>query len=203
VSTAAHMLGCVLSLSLAAALPGCNKLPRLGWQRMVHQQRGAPYRSSPYLPHGELMQPPPAGTVARNAPRGPRPLVEGLDGNAYTTSLPLPLDRDLLERGHARFDVFCATCHGLTGDGVSVVAHEMSLRKPPSLVDARVRGFPPGRIFRVITDGYGLMPSYAYALEVSDRWAVVAYLHALQRSASTQLSELPPALQRRALGVLR
>ena len=79
----------------------------------------------------------------------------------------------------------------------------MSLRKPPSLVDDPVRSFPPGRVFQVITDGYGLMPSYASALAVDERWAVVAYLRALTLSAHVTLDALPAAERRRAEEALR
>jgi len=74
----------------------------------------------------------------------------------------------------------------------------MTLRKPPSLVSGEVRDFPAGRVFQVISTGYGLMPSYAAELPVHDRWAVIAYLHALERSQATQLASLPSDVRARA-----
>jgi mono/diheme cytochrome c family protein len=127
----------------------------------------------------------------------------GLAGDTYASSIPIAVDRALLRRGRDRFEVYCAACHGATGDGKSIVAAHMSLRKPPSLVDDPVRSFPPGRVFQVITDGYGLMPSYASALAVDERWAVVAYLRALTLSAHVTLDALPAAERRRAEEALR
>lgn len=111
-------------------------------------------------------QAPPVGAVELHAPlaEAPRP----------------PRTRAELMRGEDRFDRFCAPCHGLAGDGDSAVARAMSLRKPPSLVDATVAKFADVRIESVIANGYGLMPSYAGALAPIDRWAIVDYVRALQ-----------------------
>jgi len=89
------------------------------------------------------------------------------------------LSRALIDRGHDRFDKMCAPCHGVAGDGDSDVARAMTVRRPPSLVDDVVRGFPDDRIYYVIEHGYGVMPSYG-ALAPRDRWAVLAYVRALQ-----------------------
>jgi mono/diheme cytochrome c family protein len=92
-----------------------------------------------------------------------------------------PRSRVLVERGLDRFERFCAACHGVLGDGDSDVARVMTLRKPPSLVDAHVREFDDARIFAVITNGYGVMPSYRTALAPDDRWAVVELVRVLQQ----------------------
>jgi mono/diheme cytochrome c family protein len=113
-------------------------------------------------------------------------------------SIPLPLTPELVARGRDRFDVFCAPCHGSAGEGRSVVAEAMPLVKPPSLVSAELAGKPPGHVFRVITDGFGMMPRYAYQLPAEDRWAVVVYVRALQLSAGVPLASLPPALRAEA-----
>jgi hypothetical protein len=94
-------------------------------------------------------------------------------------------------------------CHGLTGDGASAVATNMVLRRPPSLIAAPVTEFPPGRVFQVMSVGYALMPAYASELPVPDRWAVVAYLQALQRAAGTRLAELPALVRGEAEQALR
>jgi mono/diheme cytochrome c family protein len=90
------------------------------------------------------------------------------------------LTRALIDRGRDRFDRFCAPCHGIAGDSDSDVARAMTLRRPPPLVDDVARRFPDDRIYFVIEHGYGMMPSYAVALAPADRWAVIAYVHALQ-----------------------
>src|SRR5207253_836214 len=99
----------------------------------------------------------------------------------------LPVDRAFLERGRGRYEIFCGACHGLRGDGRSQVALAMELRAPPSLIDPPVDHFPPGRLFRVASDGFGLMPAYAGELDVVERWEVVAYLSALKLSQSVRL----------------
>lgn len=200
-----------LVVLVAAVLAGCDGvLPGPDFERMLDQQKGKPYGAEPLLPDGRTMQAPPAGTVRYTAP-GERArlaahpeLSSGVDANGdYLAVVPIPVDRPLLERGQNRFDVICAACHGLLGDGQSEVARHMEQRRPPSLVDERVRTFPAGRIFRVIGSGYGLMPSYGWALGPKDRWAVVAYLRALEMSQLVRLDDLGPAARRQAEAALR
>jgi len=105
--------------------------------------------------------------------------------------LPLPVTRELLALGRHHFDVACAVCHGLVGDGESLVARNMSLRAPPSL-HLKAQN-PDGWFYQVIAQGFGLMPSYASHLTVEERWAVVAYLRALQLSQAARLDTVPPA----------
>jgi mono/diheme cytochrome c family protein len=111
----------------------------------------------------------------------------------YVTAFPLKVDRPLIALGKKRFDITCATCHGPVGDGDSIVARQMSLRPPPSLHNYTDR--PPGYIFEVITHGFGMMASYAGELTVRERWAVVAYIRALQLSQATPLAKAPPEAQ--------
>jgi hypothetical protein len=94
---------------------------------------------------------------------------------------PPPVTRELVDRGRDRFERFCAPCHGVEGDGNSYIARVMTIRRPPSLVDSVVRGFPDDRLLTVIEHGYGLMPSYASALPPRDRFAIIQFLRALQQ----------------------
>ncbi len=190
-------------VALTLLLGGCeNPVSAIGFERMIDQPRGKAFKASPYFADGRLMRTPPAGAVPIDG-AGSRDRMLGLAGDTYASTIPIAVDRALLRRGQDRFEVYCATCHGSTGDGKSIVAAHMSLRKPPSLVDDPVRSFPPGRVFQVISDGYGLMPSYASALVVDERWAVVAYLRALTLSAHVTLDTLPAAERRRAEEALR
>jgi mono/diheme cytochrome c family protein len=107
----------------------------------------------------------------------------------YVTSVPVPVTRKLLELGRQRYDITCGTCHGTLGDGDSIVARNMALRPPPSL--HRYINRPAGYIFEVATKGFGMMASYAAELTVEERWAVVAYIRALQLSQSTPAAQLP------------
>jgi mono/diheme cytochrome c family protein len=196
-------LGLAGALGLAVFSLGCeNPVTAISFERMIDQPRGKPYKASPYFADGRLMRLPPTGVVPAGAPEA-RSVRTGLDGNAYLTVIPRNIDGALLERGRDGFDVHCAACHGLLGDGNSVVAEHLSLRKPPSLVDEPVRSFPPGRVFQVMSDGYGMMPSYASALAVDERWAVVAYLRALTLTAHAELDALPPEIRQRAQEALR
>jgi mono/diheme cytochrome c family protein len=172
------------------ALAGC---PRL--DPMQRQQKVKAYQASPFWADGLGMRAPPEGTV----PHGqllPLETATGLgpDGKAIAL-VPIPVDAKLLARGRSRFDITCATCHGVLGDGESQVSLNMALRRPPSL--HAYRDVPDGHIFRVISEGFGLMPSYAAELPVEDRWAVVAYVRALQLSQYATLDQVPPDARRK------
>jgi mono/diheme cytochrome c family protein len=185
-------------LALAACKGGAAS-PDLA--RMKRQHRPSPYAASPLFSDGRAMRTPPAGTIPRGATLAPA-LAGGVVGGAYLARPPLPVTRALVERGRDRYDVYCAVCHGVFGDGDAAVASVMELRRPPSLLHPTARAFPPGRLFQVVSRGYGLMPSYDEALSVEDRWAVVAYVRALQLAQGVPLDALPPPLRadaRRAL----
>jgi mono/diheme cytochrome c family protein len=158
---------------------------------MLKQEKRLAYDTDPILPRGMAMQQPPDGTVPVDTVAGDPLLTTGVAAGRWAERIPMRFDRAFVEEGRARFDVFCATCHGVTGDGNSLVADKMSLRKPPSLQDARIRAFPSGRVFQTIREGYGVMPSYAVQLSIHDAWAVVAYVRALQLSRGAQVATLP------------
>ncbi len=189
-------------LAAALLLAGCGqKADAIDWLRMKDQtsMKALPYTASPYFPDGRTMRTPPAGTVPRERDVDDPTLTSGLDpGGAYAAAIPVPVDGALLERGRERFEITCAACHGLLGDGDSDVARAMRLRKPPSLHEERIKGYPPGRIYQVISAGFGLMPSYRTQLGVSDRWAVVAYVRALQLRQGVQLAALPAEIRAEA-----
>jgi mono/diheme cytochrome c family protein len=141
---------------LAVALVACdNGGATPDWSRMIDQPKLLPFAA---------MREPPAGTVSRE--------------HVAAGELP-PITRALLDRGANRFAIVCATCHGVTGDGDSLVARNMQRRKPPSLHEARIAALPPARVYDIITEGYGLMPSFAGLLAPADRWAVIAYARTL------------------------
>lgn len=179
----------VAALLVAAACG--RKADYIDWQRMEEQAKGTPYRDTPYFSDGRVLQVPPEETVSREDTLGEPNLTEGMVGTTYTGRIPFRVTAEVMERGRERFNITCAACHGLAGDGESEVAKQMTLRKPPSLVEPSIRAYPPGRIFRVITFGYGLMPTYGTHLSVHDRWAVIAYLRALQLASGSKLADLP------------
>lgn len=176
-----------------AALAGCRRADAghaWSFERMLDQQRADAFAESPVFADGKAMRVPPHGTVPYGA-AADYDLRQAQEDGEFRARVPLRVDRALLERGRARFDVFCAPCHGVAGDGESVVAEVMPLRKPPSLVAPPLSELRVGRIFQVVTLGYGLMPSYADELGAYDRWAVSAYVLALRKSRSTELAKLP------------
>jgi mono/diheme cytochrome c family protein len=175
-------LGGVVALLSVVALGGCDVL-----DPMMKQQKVKPYRPSPFDADGIAMRAPPAGVVAA----GGAIAAEvgggaGADGKALPR-IPVPVTPELLAVGRKKFDINCAVCHGLLGDGDSLVAKNMSQRPPPSL-HQRVWA-EDGRYFQVVTHGFGVMPSYAAALTIEERGAVVAYVRALQLSQRARIEQ--------------
>ena len=159
---------------------------------MVKQAKYKAYAPNPFFADGRAMRTPPAGTVARVQQLGSTQLIRGVDERGVKISnFPLVLDRALLELGRKKYEIHCALCHGLAGDGQSLIASQMSLKTPPSLHERRQ--LVNGHIYEVVTNGYGLMAGYGVELSVEERWAVVAYVRALQRTETARLEDAPPA----------
>jgi mono/diheme cytochrome c family protein len=171
---------------------GLQCVPSDAIDPMERQIKYDPYEGNAFFSDGRAMRSPPKGAVSRESRADDGPMASGVTDAGFVTTFPVPVTRDLLVLGRKNFDVICAACHGLVGDGVSVVAAQMSLRPPPSLVAGPIAQFPPGRIFQVATDGYGLMPSYRARLDVRERWAVAAYVRALVNSQNAPATSAPP-----------
>lgn len=186
-----------LLVPLMAVLSGCS-VDFQGWAGMKQQPKALPYRENQFFEDDRAMRQPPPGTVPRSrrgqnrlflTGRLPQPDA-GTPDAGYTDEIPLTLTREVVEGGQQSFEIYCATCHGILGDGASQVARNMGLREPPSLLD--LPPYPNGYYFVVISEGYGLMPSYAEKLTPEQRWAVVAYVRALQASQRARLEDVPP-----------
>lgn len=159
---------------------------------MAHRQpKLMAYSASDFYQDGIAMRAPPLGTVPRQRITGNPGAATGKDGNNYVTTFPIKVDENLMRLGQRRYNITCGTCHGPLGDGDSIVGRQMALRPPPSLMDYADR--PIGYIFEVATKGHGLMASYAAELPVPERWAVVAYIRALQVSRTATLDRAPVA----------
>jgi mono/diheme cytochrome c family protein len=185
----------IAALALTACdVKGVFVPPVWSLERMLVQPRQNPFGSNDFFVDGRAMRPPPVGAMSREATLGDSALTHGAIRGRYVTSIPVPLSRAMLERGRDRFDIFCAACHGVLGTGASVIARKMEQVTPPSLPE-KVRDWPIGRLYRTIREGYGLMPSYDVQLSVDDRWAVVAYLLALEKADRSRIERLPPAIQ--------
>jgi mono/diheme cytochrome c family protein len=164
-------------------------------QRMEVQEKYLPYAANDLFADGRSMRTPPDGTVARERLVGHPEITLGEVNGTPVADVPVPMTAELLRRGRHRFEIVCATCHGLVGNGDSMVADNMATRLPPSLVALSDK--PAGFFYKAITQGYGLMPSFAGEIPMDERWAVVAYVKALQLSQNTPIQALPQDIQRR------
>ena len=158
---------------------------------MRRQPKYKAYQENPMFTDGRAMRTPPEGTVSREHVLGSIELTEGGTEAQPVTKIPIPVDTALLKLGRSRFEITCAACHGILGDGDSIVARNMSLRPPVSLRGSPYSERSVGSYYRTITYGFGLMASYSSELSVRERWAVVAYIKALQRSQSATLADVP------------
>jgi cytochrome c len=129
-------------------------------------------------------------TVARGWLNDDEQLTTGKVGGAPVDEFPFPVTRELLERGQDRFDAFCSPCHGRTGQGNGMVV-QRGLKVPPSFHEDRLRTSPVGYYFDVMTNGFGVMLDYRAQVNVEDRWAIAAYIRALQLSQRANLTDVP------------
>jgi len=163
---------------------------------MERQPKYKAFAANPLYEDGRAMRNPPEGTVPRERLTMRPEITAGRDRSGQVVgAIPVAVTKELMLRGRTRFEIYCGVCHGLLGNGDSPVASQMSLRPPPNLHLLRNTG--PGHLFQVITEGYGLMPSYAAQLTAEDRWAVIAYLQALLRSQKATLADAPPDIQQK------
>ena len=165
---------------LTVLVLGCGDDP---WNRMYEQPKARAQHQTSLFPDGRVNRVPPLGTVARE-----RPLELERAAPAMTLAL--------LEKGRRRYDIVCATCHGLTGEADTVVAGNFAQRHPPSFHEPRLREKDDAWLFNAVTLGYGVMPSFP-DLPVEERWAIVGYVRALQLSQRATLDQAPPEEQAR------
>lgn len=181
-------------LLLAVLVAGCGDTTIV--DPMERQPKFRAFSSNSQFEDGRAMRQPPAGTVPRERQTMRPDITAGRDRSGKVLgSIPIAMTRPMVEEGRTKFEIHCAVCHGLIGDGVSLVATQMSLRPPPNLHQLQNPG--PGHVFQVISEGFGLMPSYAAELTPQERWEVVAYVEALRRSQSATLADAPPDIQQK------
>jgi cytochrome c553 len=160
-------------------------------QDMHDAPRYEPLEQSAFFADGRSQRPLVPNTVPRGFLREDDHLYRGKVNGELATEFPMPVNASLMLRGQERYNVFCSPCHGRTGAGDGMVVRR-GYRAPTSFHDARLRQAPPGYVFDVITNGFGAMPDYAAQVPVEDRWAIAAYLKALQFSQSATLKDVPP-----------
>ncbi|HUF24389.1 MAG TPA: cytochrome c [Vicinamibacterales bacterium] len=161
-------------------------------QDMHDNPRGEPLEASRMFADGSASRPLIEGTVARGHLNDDDFLYTGRSGGQPVAEFPFAITRRELDRGEERFNIYCAPCHSRLGDGHGMVV-QRGYRQPPSFHIDRLREAPPGYVFDVITNGFGVMPDYRSQLTVEDRWAVVAYLKALQLSQNATMADVPEA----------
>ncbi len=170
---------------LLGLLAGCR-------QDMHDQPKYEPLEASAFYADGRSARQLVPGTVARGQLREDRAFFAGLsEEDQFITALPLELSVELAERGRNRYDAFCSPCHGRQGDGRGMIVRR-GFKEPTSFHEARLRDTPVGYFFDVMTRGFGEMSSYAAQLSPRDRWAIVAYIRALQLSQNAPVAELRP-----------
>ena len=192
-------------------------------QDMQDQPRMKPFRSTTFFRDGMSSRPPVTGTVPRGHLRADREFFTGKKSTAGTSApagpqtatppggsaaqgiaaypddleeFPLPITHDVVKRGKERYDIFCSACHGMTGNGDGMIVRR-GFRRAASFHTDSLRQAPVGHYFDAITNGWGAMPSYAAQIPARDRWAIVAYIRALQLSHQNTQSQTgqpqPPA----------
>ena len=166
-------------------LAGCR-------QDMHDQPKYIPLRESAFFNDERASRPVVAGTVARGQLREDTLLYTGKTAGADATVFPFAVDEAVMRRGQERFDIFCSPCHGRSGLGDGMVVRR-GYRRPPSLQDERLRNSAPGHFFDVMTNGFGAMPDYASQVSARDRWAIVAYIRALQLAGHATIDDVPAA----------
>jgi mono/diheme cytochrome c family protein len=176
----------VTLVSFAAAalvFAGCR-------QDMHDQPKYVPLRESTFFTDARSARPLLPGTVARGHLHDDELLYDGKVNGKDATMFPFPVDAAVMQRGRERFDIYCSPCHGRTGQGDGMVVRR-GYRRPPSLHDDRLRDAAVGHFFDVMTNGFGAMPDYAAQIKAEDRWAIVAYVRALQLSGHARVADVP------------
>lgn len=157
---------------------------------MDRQSRYEPQGESDFFPDGRANRPAIDGAVARGELREEDHLYRGGEEGDFATGFPGIVSREMMKRGQERFAIYCAPCHGDTGDG-NGITREYGMMTVPTFHSERIREMPEGEVFDVITHGKGLMGSYAGQIPVEDRWNIISYLRALQRSQQATVQDVP------------
>ena len=188
---------------IARARATTSSSPRIQIIRdMARQPKLKSQAADPLFADGRAMRPAVVGTVARGELHENVAFWEGRDATGWVTLFPVPITAELMRRGRERFDIYCSPCHGLSGYGDGPVAkradalQEGTWTPPSSYHTDLVRSRPVGFLFNAITNGIRNMPSYGAQIPAADRWAIIAYVRALELSQDATIGDVPPELQR-------
>lgn len=197
-----HRLFSICAAFVLVLLAGCRgaeseKPPIHVNPNMDFQERFDPQEANLFFADKRSMRPPVPGTIPRGFLRDDRAFYEGRDqSGALINEIPIPVTRAVLERGRERYDIYCTPCHGAAGDGQGIVTTGGYGYTPaPSYHTEFMRAQSDGHLYDVITNGIRTMPPYAAQVTVADRWAIVAYIRALQRSQYAPLEDVPASMR--------
>lgn len=181
----------VVALVALLALASCR-------QKMANQPRYDPLEASDFFADGMAARPRIEGTVARGE-LSMNPFFDtGKVNGQIADGFPFVVDAAVVDRGETRFNIYCSECHGRLGDGNGMIPSR-GYRRPPSFHTDTLRKQPTGHFFDVMTNGFGSMPSYRTMIPTRDRWAIIAYIRALQLSQNATVNDVP-ATERAKLG---
>lgn len=192
-------------LALSVLTVGCRgslseKPPVHPNLNMDFAQHFEPQEVNTFFEDGRAMRPPVPGTVARGLLMEDTEFFLGrTETGEYIAEMPVPLTRELLERGLERYNIYCAVCHGRAGDGQGIImvgngGNGYGYTPASSYHDDRLQQTTDGYLYDVVANGVRNMPGYAQQIPVADRWAIVAYIRALQRSQEAREGDLPPSI---------
>ncbi|MBD3224780.1 MAG: cytochrome c [Caldithrix sp.] len=166
--------------------PPIHVNPNMDWQPKYE-----PQEESAFFEDGSAMRMPVPGTIARGELRENSTYYRGKNEQGeYVDEIPVPVTMNLLQRGRERYDIYCATCHSRVGDGNGIVV-QRGYPPAPSFHQDYIREYPDGQIYDVISNGIRNMPGYKHQIPVNDRWAIVSYFRALQRSQYAEKNDVP------------
>lgn len=191
----------VFVLAAVTGLTACrgNKSPNPPihlQQNMDFQKRFEMQEANPFFKDGRAMRPQPKHTIAVGELRESKLFYRGILGDKVSARLPLRLNGRLLARGQERYGIYCSRCHGLAGDGKGIMSKRNIKVPPTSYLEPRLLAQPVGHFFQVISKGIRNMPSLAAQIPIRDRWAIAAYVRALQIAGAASLEQVPPAKAR-------
>ena len=178
----------VATLALALLLTACGR-------NMVEQPKVGTLQASPFFADGSGSRPLLEGTVARERGGIDPVFFTGQDASGLVSELPIELSYELLLRGQERYAIFCSMCHGYTGQGDGMIVRR-GFPQPASFNEPRLLDASVGYYFSAMTNGFGRMYSYASRIPPEDRWAIAAYVKALQLSQNATIDDVPADVRR-------
>lgn len=166
---------------------------------MHDQPRFEPLEVNTFFTDGRSQRPLLEGTVARGNLQEDEHLYQARENGEIAKTFPFPVTKEVLLRGQERFNIFCSPCHGGLGNGEGAIV-QRGLKHPPSFHEERLRESPVGYFFTVISNGFGTMYDYSDRIPVNDRWAIIAYIRALQLSQRAALEDVPTEERQKLVG---